>query len=108
MGASAGGYAAADVATSTEATVMKGWTHWGKDKNLMPGTGSVHERRSEGFGNFRHHLRTSIRFVMGKNETGRIFDSQPEQKLLIFTSEFADTMAESFGPAICGATSSNR
>jgi hypothetical protein len=86
MGASAGGYAAADVATSTEATVMKGWTHWGKDKNLMPGTGSVHERRSEGFGNFRHHLRTSIRFVMGKNEIGRIFDSQPEQKLLIFTS----------------------
>ena len=26
MGASAGGYAAADVATNTEATVMKGWT----------------------------------------------------------------------------------
>ena len=29
MGASAGGYAAADVATGTEQTVMKGWTYWG-------------------------------------------------------------------------------
>ena len=31
MGASAGGYAAADVATGTEATVLKGWTAWGAD-----------------------------------------------------------------------------
>ena len=31
MGASAGGYAAADVATGTERTVMKGWTAWGDE-----------------------------------------------------------------------------
>ena len=36
MGSSVGGYAAADIATGTEATVMKGWTAWG--------TGGVPER----------------------------------------------------------------
>jgi hypothetical protein len=44
MGASAGGYAAADVATGTEKTVMKGWTYWGKD----------------GGSGVRAHLRSSI------------------------------------------------
>ena len=32
MGASAGAYAAADIATGTEATVLKGWSAWGSDE----------------------------------------------------------------------------
>jgi len=86
MGASAGGYAAADVATGTEATVMKGWTQWGRDESLMFRSESIQERRLGGFGNFRHHLVHSIRYVMGETEIGRVFDSQSEKKLLIFTT----------------------
>jgi hypothetical protein len=86
MGASAGGYAAADVATGTEATVMKGWAHWGKDEDLPFGAGPVHGRHLGGLGNFRDRLVTSIRFVMGEDEISKIFDSQAEQKLLIFTT----------------------
>ena len=86
MGASAGGYAAADVATGTEATVMKGWTAWGTDgiPERYPLAGEVANRwpRSR----FRRHLHASIRFVMGDAELDGIFEQTGQRTLLLFTS----------------------
>ena len=86
MGASAGGYAAADVATETEATVLKGWTRWGceefpKDEIVPPD-----HRSFWGLGKFRLHLRSSIRYVMGDSEVAAVFNGKPEKKLLVFTT----------------------
>jgi len=77
MGASAGGYAAADVATGTENTVMKGWTRWG-----LPSvsTNPVREKNR-----FRASLRDSIHYVMDEAELNGVF-SDPDKKLLIFTT----------------------
>lgn len=86
MGASAGGYAAADVATGTESTVMKGWTRWGLG-HLPPDSQVPAEFRSFwGLGKFRLHLRDSIGYVMGESEVGRVFDSKENRKLLVFTT----------------------
>lgn len=86
MGASAGGYAAADVATETEATVLKGWTRWGCEK--FPKDQAVpHEQQSFwGLGKFRLHLRSSIRYVMEESEVAAVFNGKPDKKLLIFTT----------------------
>jgi hypothetical protein len=73
MGASAGGYAAADVATGTEQTVMKGWTYWGAQ------TGRGRNR-------FRSHLRNSVYYVMEEQELSGVFRENSAQKLLIFTT----------------------
>ena len=86
MGASAGGYAAGDVATGTEQTVMKGWTAWGKEDLLArfpPPAGSA---RVWPRSRFREHLCASIRYVMAETEVRGIFDSDPAVKLLIFTT----------------------
>jgi hypothetical protein len=80
MGASAGGYAAADVATGAEQTVMKGWTRWGLEK--LPSQ----LNRFGGIGNFRFHLCASIRYVMDKDELAGIFQSDLQKKLLVFTT----------------------
>ena len=99
MGSSAGGYAAADIATGTEATVMKGWTAWG--------TGSVPERyplatfiaeqwpRSR----FRRHLHASIRYVMGDAELDGVFDESGQRTLLLFTSRVRRRDGRSLGRA---------
>jgi len=73
MGASAGGYAAADVATGTEQTVMKGWTYWGT-------------QIGRGKNRFRAHLQNSIHYVMENRELSRIFQENSANKLLVFTT----------------------
>jgi hypothetical protein len=78
MGASAGGYAAADVATGTEQTVMKGWTHWGTRAALAPA--NAEKRR------FRVHLHNSIHYVMEEKELTAVFQENPAKKLLVFTT----------------------
>jgi len=86
MGASAGGYAAADVATETEVTVLKGWTHWGSEKFPDNEAVAFEQQSFWGFGKFRLHLRSSIRFVMGHSEVAAVFNGKPGKKLLIFTT----------------------
>ncbi|MEW5974998.1 MAG: patatin-like phospholipase family protein [Acidobacteriota bacterium] len=86
MGASAGGYAAADVATGTEQTVLKGWTRWGRDVQPPADKVPVEYRSFWGAGQFRLHLRSSIRYVMAESEVAGVFDSHREKRLLIFTT----------------------
>ena len=93
MGASAGGYAAADVATGTEQTVMKGWGHWGTG-----GPGGTEDTRGAGakestarhrfgkWGRFRDHLHRSIQYVMAEKEVSAIFKNSSPRKLLLFTT----------------------
>lgn len=81
MGASVGGYAAADVATGTEKTVMKGWNYWGgREKD-----------------SFRNHLRSSIDYVMEEDELAGVFDGNPERKLLVFTTRVRSLRSRPFG-----------
>ena len=86
MGASAGGYAAADVATGTEATVLKGWTHWGLEKIKSSGSVPLELRSFWGLGKFRLHLIESIRYVMEDAELAGVFESHYDKKLLVFTT----------------------
>jgi len=86
MGASAGGYAAADIATGTERTVMKGWTAWGDREvplrhPLAPGIAGEWPRSR-----FRQHLHASVRYVMGEAEVAAVFDPAAARRLLIFTA----------------------
>ncbi|MBZ5535929.1 MAG: patatin-like phospholipase family protein [Acidobacteriia bacterium] len=88
MGASAGGYAAADVATGTHETVMKGWSHWGLE-GIPPRTHELPEFRSlGGLSRFRSFLYHSIRYVMSARELTAVFDTPPETRtrLLVFTT----------------------
>ena len=86
MGASAGGFAAADVATGTEATVLKGWTAWGSEDipERYPLAASVANQwpRSR----FRRHLHASIRYVMEDTELDGVFEDADQRTLLVFTS----------------------
>ncbi len=86
MGASAGGYAAADVATGSEATVLKGWTVWGAPEipKRYPLADFVANEwpRSR----FRKHLHASIRYVMEPPEVDDVFDESAQRTLLVFTS----------------------
>jgi predicted acylesterase/phospholipase RssA len=84
MGASAGGYAAADVATGTEQTVMKGWTHWGGQD-------------FSGTSRFRDHLCASIRYVMDEAELSGVFEQDPAKKLLVFTTRVRRSDLKQFG-----------
>jgi hypothetical protein len=93
MGASAGGYAAADVATGTEQTVMKGWTHWGK-KDVPQ---NLRSSRSTGRGGFRVHLLTSIHYVMDEAELSGVFQENSGKKLLVFTTRARRTDLKPFG-----------
>ncbi len=86
MGASAGGYAAADVCTETEATVMKGWTHWGRERFRAKAEVPPEHHSFWGRGEFRLHLRSSIQYVMGAGEVAAVFNRRPGKKLLIFTT----------------------
>jgi predicted acylesterase/phospholipase RssA len=78
MGTSAGGYAAADVATGTEQTVMKGWTHWGTEAARAHIAGEKNL--------FRSHLRRSIHYVMEEKELSGVFQENSGKKLLVFTT----------------------
>jgi len=86
MGASAGGYAAADVATGTEATVLKGWSAWGADD--MPRRYPLASFVANDWprSRFRSHLHASIRYVMGEAELDGVFDDAGRRTLLVFTS----------------------
>jgi hypothetical protein len=86
MGASAGGYAAADVATETEATVLKGWTRWGCEEFPKDEVVPREQKSFWGLGKFRLHLRSSIRYVMGDSEVATVFNGKRDKKLLIFTT----------------------
>jgi hypothetical protein len=86
MGASAGGYAAADVATGTERTVMKGWTWWGKEPLPPAPRRRIDSWRSRGLGAFRAHLHASVHYVMDHGEVAGIFDSEVPKRLLVFTT----------------------
>ncbi|MEE2962589.1 MAG: patatin-like phospholipase family protein [Acidobacteriota bacterium] len=86
MGASAGGFAAADVATGTEATVLKGWTAWGSEDiparyPLAPFVANEWPRSR-----FRRHLHASIRYVMEDTERDGVFNDSGQRTLLLFAS----------------------
>jgi len=85
MGASAGGYAAADVATGTEETVMKGWIVWGTQEQLLQSS-TKRDDTSRQIRGFRKHLRASIFHVMEETEQDGVFDNGSEKKLLVFTT----------------------
>jgi hypothetical protein len=97
MGASAGGYAAADVATGTEATVMKGWLRWGADEVPRPSGLRPEHRSFGGLGEFRTHLRNSIGYVMGDAESSAIFDRGANRRLAIFTTRIRRRNGSHFG-----------
>ncbi len=78
MGASAGAYAAADVATGTEQTVMKGWTYWGSQVSRE----LIMEKKSR----FRAHLHSSVFYVMDTMELEGVFEKNSVKKLLLFTT----------------------
>lgn len=78
MGASAGAYAAADVATGTEKTVLKGWTYWGTP--LRQAASGREKNR------FRAQLFDSIHYVMDEAEVSAVFQENPSRKLLLFTT----------------------
>jgi predicted acylesterase/phospholipase RssA len=96
MGSSAGGYAAADVATGTERTVMKGWTAWGKEEQLRRPGGQASESGKKESG-FRHHLRASISYVMQEEEVESIFNGRPDSKLIVFTTRVRRKDGARFG-----------
>jgi hypothetical protein len=78
MGASAGGYAAADVSTGTEQTVMKGWKYWG---SAVPRELIARKKTR-----FRAQLYSSIFYVMDVSELSGVFDTNPGKKLILFTT----------------------
>jgi hypothetical protein len=88
MGASAGGYAAADVATGTENTVIKGWNYWGTETSRAQSS-----RNSR----FRAHLRSSIFYVMEEAELAGVFSGNPGKKLLLFTTRVRRGDRKPFG-----------
>ncbi len=89
MGASAGGYAAADVATGTESTVMKGWTNWGRE-SFSDVRGIPRDHLSFwGMSEFRLHLRGSIQYVMSQQEVAAVFSEGTDKRLLIFTTRLS-------------------
>ena len=86
MGASAGGYAAADVATGTEATVLKGWTAWGSDDIPKQYPLSADVATTWPRSRFRRHLHASIRYVMDHGEVDGVFSEAAQRRLLVFTT----------------------
>jgi hypothetical protein len=85
MGASAGGYAAADVATSTERTVMKGWTVWGMPDRMRRASAGT-DRPGGKMNAFRKNLHASVFYVMDEEEIAGVFDPDVEKILLVFTT----------------------
>jgi hypothetical protein len=81
MGASAGGYAAADVATGTEQTVIKGWEAWGI-RQAAPAAWHNGRRMNR----FRSCLCASIQYVMEDREVSGVYESDSRKRLLIFTT----------------------
>lgn len=85
MGASAGGYAAADVGTGTEKTVMKGWTVWGKPELMRKAHSGAPGAVGKG-NRFRANLNASVFYVMDEEEQADVFDGGDRKKLLVFTT----------------------
>lgn len=100
LGASAGGYAAADVATGTHDTVLKGWTQWGLEE--VPSRAHEHPdfQSLGGLSQFRSHLYHSIRSVMGAKELAAIFDSPEENqtRMVVFTTRSRRRDTKPFAP----------
>lgn len=86
MGASAGGYAAGDVATGTEHTVMKGWTKWGHPDIVARYPLAEEIAREWPSSRFRQHLHASVRYVMGAGEVDAVFAPDAGCRLLVFTA----------------------
>jgi hypothetical protein len=88
MGASAGGYAAADVATQTHETVTKGWMKWGLEEIPVRAHEHPDFRSLGGLSQFRSRLYHSIRYVMSAREQAGVFDAPPDSRtqLLVFTT----------------------
>ncbi len=85
MGASAGGYAAADVATGTEETVMKGWSVWGNPARMrqsLPEAPGAERKMNR----FRSNLHASVFYVMEEKEQEGVFDGDARKKLIVFTT----------------------
>ncbi|MFB3852840.1 MAG: patatin-like phospholipase family protein [Vicinamibacterales bacterium] len=99
MGASAGGYAAADVATGTEDTVTKGWTWWGRGETSGFGEPLPPGWRARGMGRFRASLHASVHYVMAEAELASIFDLRPPKKILVFTTRARRKDGRCFGTA---------
>jgi hypothetical protein len=99
MGASAGGYAAADIATGTEDTVTKGWTWWGTGLGSPSVDPLPAGWRARGMGPFRAHLHASVHYVMADAELAGIFDAALPKKLLIFTTRVRRRDGKPFGAA---------
>ena len=87
MGASAGGDAAADVATGTEETVFKGWSVWGDE--AIPARFPLSAPIAQGWprSRYRRHLHASIRCVMDAAEMAGGFDTAEARRLLVFTTK---------------------
>lgn len=101
MGASAGGYAAADVATLRPETFPKGWNKWGLEE-VPDRTHEPPEFRSlGGWVQFRSHLYHSIRYVMSAAELGGVFDAPAERRtrLIVFTTRSRRRDGTDFSPA---------
>jgi predicted acylesterase/phospholipase RssA len=88
MGASAGGYAAADVATGTEQTVMKGWTYWGAQNQSL--------RASDEKSRFRAQLHDSVFYVMDEKELSGVFQENKKNKLVVFTTRVRRSDGKTF------------
>jgi hypothetical protein len=88
LGASAGGYAAADVATLTPETFPKGWKKWGLEDIPRRSQEPPEFRSLGGWMQFRSHLYHSIRYVMSAPEVERVFDSPPQRRtrMVAFTT----------------------
>jgi hypothetical protein len=99
MGASAGGYAAADVATGTERTVMRGWTAWGDPDILVRFPLAEAIARDWPRSRFRQHLHASVRYVMGPEEVDEVFDHVADRRLLVFTARIRRRDGRSFSRA---------
>ncbi len=92
MGASAGGYAAADVATGTDRTVMKGWTAWGTETQMGPPAPG-----GRGRNRFGRNLHASVRYVMSERELDGVFHGAAGRKLLVFTTRVRRLDGKPFG-----------
>jgi hypothetical protein len=80
MGASAGGYAAADVATETEATVLKGWTCWGQQ--AMPPAGQVPAQHKSFFQRLARWAQTDKSLILCCDPGGRLWETSSRLRLL--------------------------
>lgn len=100
LGASAGGYAAADVATLRPETFPKGWNQWGLEEVPKRANEPTDFRSLGGWVQFRSHLYHSIRYVMSASELEGVFDAPPElrTRMVVFTTRARRRDGHGFSP----------